>query len=126
MHSNATYRGRADILKRPNRLNVRSGSVTGPPLLFEVEPEASQPTAPSAVSAPRSTPRAPVNGEAAPSIVRQWLKDTDDGQRLCTEHDYTVPDGARLPQWAIDGYLEVTQQSAEAERQQLIEQANAA
>jgi hypothetical protein len=38
----------------------------------------------------------------------------------------TVPDRARLPQWAIDGYLEVTQQSAEAERQQLIEQANAA
>ena len=55
---------------------------------------ASQPTAPSAVSAPRSTPRAPVNGEVAPSIVREWLKDTDDGQRLCTEHDYTVPDKA--------------------------------
>jgi hypothetical protein len=67
-----------------------------------------------------------LNGEAAPSIVRQWLKDTDDGQGLCTEHDYTVPDRARLPQWAIDGYLEVTQQSAEGERQQLIEQANAA
>jgi hypothetical protein len=67
-----------------------------------------------------------LNGEVAPSIVRQWLKDTDDGQRLCTEHDYTVPDRARLPQWAIDGYLEVTQQSAEAERQKLIEQANAA
>jgi hypothetical protein len=32
---------------------------------------------------------------------------------------------ARLPQWAIDGYREVTQQSTEAERQQLIEQANA-
>ena len=31
MHSNATYRGRANILKRPNRLNVRSGSVAGPP-----------------------------------------------------------------------------------------------
>jgi hypothetical protein len=27
----ATYRGRANILKRPNRLNVRSGSVAGPP-----------------------------------------------------------------------------------------------
>ena len=27
MPSNATYRGRANILKRPNRLNVRSGSV---------------------------------------------------------------------------------------------------
>jgi hypothetical protein len=27
MHSNATYRGRANILQRPNRLNVRSGSV---------------------------------------------------------------------------------------------------
>jgi hypothetical protein len=31
MHSNATHRGRANILKRPNRLNVRSGSVAGPP-----------------------------------------------------------------------------------------------
>jgi len=31
MHSNAAYRGRANILKRPNRLNVRSGSVAGPP-----------------------------------------------------------------------------------------------
>ncbi len=31
MHSNATYRGRANILKRPNRLNVRSGSIAGPP-----------------------------------------------------------------------------------------------
>jgi hypothetical protein len=31
MHGNATYRGRANILKRPNRLNVRSGSVAGPP-----------------------------------------------------------------------------------------------
>ena len=31
MQSNATYRGRANILKRPNRLNVRSGSVAGPP-----------------------------------------------------------------------------------------------
>src|SRR5207302_4658687 len=31
MHSNATYRGRANILKHPNRLNVRSGSVAGPP-----------------------------------------------------------------------------------------------
>ena len=31
MHSNATYRGRANILKRRNRLNVRSGSVAGPP-----------------------------------------------------------------------------------------------
>ena len=27
MHSNATHRGRADILKRPNRLTARSGSV---------------------------------------------------------------------------------------------------
>ena len=27
MHSNATYRGRANILKHPNRLNVRSGSI---------------------------------------------------------------------------------------------------
>jgi hypothetical protein len=31
MHSNATDRGRASILKHPNRLNVRSGSVAGPP-----------------------------------------------------------------------------------------------
>ena len=31
MHSNATHRGRANILKRPNRPNVRSGSVAGPP-----------------------------------------------------------------------------------------------
>jgi hypothetical protein len=31
MHSNATYRGRANILKHPDRLNVRSGSVAGPP-----------------------------------------------------------------------------------------------
>ena len=28
-----TYRGRANILKHPNRLNVRSGSVAGPPPL---------------------------------------------------------------------------------------------
>jgi len=31
MHSNATYRGRANIPKRPNRLNVRYGSVAGSP-----------------------------------------------------------------------------------------------
>ena len=31
MHSNATCRGRANILKRPDRINVRSGSVAGPP-----------------------------------------------------------------------------------------------
>ena len=30
MRSNAIYRGRANILKHPNRLNVRSGSVAGP------------------------------------------------------------------------------------------------
>jgi len=31
MHSNATYCGRANILKRPNRLNARSGSAADPP-----------------------------------------------------------------------------------------------
>jgi len=46
MHSNATYPGQANILKRPNRLNVRSGSgsslhprepaVTGPHIEREV------------------------------------------------------------------------------------------
>ena len=30
MPSNATYRSRANTLKHPDRLNVRSGSVAGP------------------------------------------------------------------------------------------------
>jgi hypothetical protein len=40
MHSNATYRGRANIPKRPNRLNVRSGSVAGPPPSFAAADQA--------------------------------------------------------------------------------------